>query len=203
MSARNRPVATSAPRSRNDSDEVLDQRFRELGACGLDPRGTTTLAGVAVERELADDQQPRGSCRRPRRPCCRPRRRRSAGSRPSRRRRDEIDLGVAVGHPDEHAQTGADLADHLAVDPDPGLGHSLHQRSHGGHPRPGVPLALSCRTEALASLLQDRTRAGSRTARSDLEHAGTHPAAVELGVAVPAASAQDRFMNRCRSHSTV
>ena len=39
---------------------------------------------------------------------------------------------VAVGHAHEHAEAGADLADHRAVDPDTRFGDTLDQRAHDG-----------------------------------------------------------------------
>ena len=102
MSARKRPVATVAPRASSSADDQLDQRLGLLRAGGVDVGRSATLAGVGVERELADQQHlgrstpavgaarasDDGSCdpRRPRTPAgprsCRP----ACGPRPRRRR---------------------------------------------------------------------------------------------------------------------
>ena len=55
MSARNRPVATGTP-SCERGDHRVDERLGVLGPCGLDPARAAALEGVAVERELADDE---------------------------------------------------------------------------------------------------------------------------------------------------
>ena len=56
ISAPNRPVATVAP-SRRSSSTSAGRAARRVGSRGGDPARSAALAGVAVERELADDEE--------------------------------------------------------------------------------------------------------------------------------------------------
>ena len=56
ISVRKRPVATVAPDVSQLIDHGLHQRLGVLGSCGVDPTRSAAAAGVAVQRELADDQ---------------------------------------------------------------------------------------------------------------------------------------------------
>ena len=63
MSAPNTPgldVRTAGPQG---GDQVLDQRLGDRAGCGRVPGGAAALAGVAVQRELADHQQRRARLR--------------------------------------------------------------------------------------------------------------------------------------------
>ena len=57
MSVRKRPVATGTPERGELPHERVDQRLGLLGPSGRDPTRAAATRGVAVERELADDQR--------------------------------------------------------------------------------------------------------------------------------------------------
>src|SRR5436190_5580920 len=106
-----------------------DETFGLLGGRGGRPRRAPAAPGVAVERELADDEG-------------------GAADRAEWRVHHPVGvvedaevphllgqlagdgLGVVVRHADEHAQARADLADNIGTDAHTGLGHALHERPH-------------------------------------------------------------------------
>ncbi len=57
MSVRNRPVSTVGAEGTERLDDPIDERLGVLGARGGDPARAPALRGVAVERELAHDEQ--------------------------------------------------------------------------------------------------------------------------------------------------
>ena len=147
MWARNRPVSTSAPRSRSASTNAVDQRLGDLGRGGRGPGGPAALAGVAVEGELADHQQRRAEV---------------GGGLSSSRMRSSCTLRAIVSAqsprvsvwvtPTQHQQAVGDRADHLAVDgrPTPGSpsapapacrSYDAHAGHAGCRARPGGPRA--------------------------------------------------------------
>ena len=110
ISAPNRPVATVAPSRRSSATSAVDDRFGVLGPGGRDPARAATLGGVAVERELADDEDLGAD----------------VGGGPVHHSRLVVEqakvaqavgelpgdgLVVVVGDADEHAQPAADPAD--------------------------------------------------------------------------------------------
>src|SRR5436190_8625529 len=109
--------------------ERVDETLGLLGGRGGRPRRAPAAPGVAVERELADDEG-------------------GAADRAEWRVHHPVGvvedaevphllgqlagdgLGVVVRHADEHAQARADLADNIGTDAHTGLGHALHERPH-------------------------------------------------------------------------
>ena len=126
MSAPNTPRSTCAPR-RSSSAQTASYAGSLTGpGRGRLPGGTTALARLAVERELADDQHGGPD----------------VGQRPLLAQQPEVpdlagrprDLGgpVAVGHAEVHEQARlVDRAHRLAVDGDRCLEDSLDDRAHG------------------------------------------------------------------------
>jgi hypothetical protein len=100
-----------------------------LGPGRGEPARAATLGGIAVERELADDEDlgadiGGGAVHHPGLVVEHPEVEEAVGERPGDGR------VVVVGHADEHAQPATDPSDLLAGDGHGGLGHSLHDRAH-------------------------------------------------------------------------
>ena len=115
MEVRNRPVATVAPSAAQLADDGVDQWFGVLGAGGGDPRRAPATRRVAVQRELADDQQRRvevggGQVHHPLLVVEHPQPPELLGHPPG-------DVGVVVvGDPEQHAQARADPSDLVLAD---------------------------------------------------------------------------------------
>jgi hypothetical protein len=135
ISVRNRPVGHGGAVGTETFDHSFDERFGLFGAGGGDPARTTTLRGVAVERELADDQHLTAdvgdrAVHHPGVVVEDPQTQELVGQLVGER------LGVVVGDPDEHAQSRADRAGDLPLgvvggpELDRGTGDTLHERSH-------------------------------------------------------------------------
>ena len=131
ISARNLPVATVAPRSRSVLDDVVDERLGLLRPGGGDPARPATGRGVAVQRELADDEDLGADVAR--------RAVHHAGvvvehAQVPHLAGDPLGVGrgVVVGHADEHAKPRADRPDDLGRPSTrhSRFGHSLHDSSH-------------------------------------------------------------------------
>ena len=105
-------MATVAPSRSQVINDRLDERLGVLGTRRVDPTRAATSAGVAVQRELADDQHLAAG----------------VGDRSVHHAVVVVDhpqapdlvgqlagvrLGVVVGHADQHAQAGTDRADDL------------------------------------------------------------------------------------------
>ena len=111
MSAPNTPVATGTPNSPSALSEGVDQWRGVLGRRGVDPARSPSPHGVAVQRELTDHE--RGAARVEQRAVHHARvvvehaQVRHLGRQ---LRGDRRIVGMRDAH--EHAQTGADLADH-------------------------------------------------------------------------------------------
>ena len=96
--------------------EALVERLGLLGRRGGDERGPVALAGVAVERELADEstsRSPSGSFMRPSASW------KTRSARTLSAKRSATASVVGVSHAEEHQQAGADGADLLPVDGGP------------------------------------------------------------------------------------
>ena len=114
---------------RDRGRERLDQRLREFGRRGGRPARPAAAGGVAVERELADDERGAAGVEQRRfiTPSASSKMRRFATLPASLAAISLVSVCVA---PDEHAEAGADLAHDLVTDRHPGLGDPLHQRAH-------------------------------------------------------------------------
>ena len=110
--------------------EALVQRLRLLGPGGGDVGGPVALAGVAVERELGDDQDLALAQRLVHPPV-------AVGEDPEGAhlvgQLVGVGLRVVVRDAEQHEQAGADLGHALAVRIHRRPAHPLHQRSHGRH----------------------------------------------------------------------
>jgi hypothetical protein len=100
-----------------------------LGPGGGEPARAAALGGVAVERELADDEDlgadiGGGPVHHPGLVVEHPKVDEAVGERPG------DGLVVVVGHADEHAQPATDPPDLLAGHGHRRLRHSLHHRAH-------------------------------------------------------------------------
>ena len=148
------PVSTWAPRARRPATTCVDERFGDGPGRGGVPGRAAALAGVAVERELADHQQRGadvGSADARRRGSAAPAAWRPAGPRPARCRRGSR-------RPGRRGPAGAvaDAADHDAVDRDARLTDPLHHSTHAGHGPPtgrSINARSAAAEEALALLL--------------------------------------------------
>lgn len=136
ISVRNRPVSDRGPARRQARSDSFDERFGVGRWCGLRPARPATLAGVAVQRELAHNQEGRTSVERADV-------HHAVGvvehAQPGQLRDQPICFValVGVGDADEDTESGADPADHLELgsgrDATPHLGRRdpLHDRTHG------------------------------------------------------------------------
>ena len=130
ISAPNRPVATVAPSRRSSATTRVDERLGVLGTGRGDPARAATLGRVAVERELADDEElgadvGGGPVHHPGLVVEQADVPQAVGELPG------DGLVVGVGHADEHAQA----RDRSAPTSSPAtrhrrLRHPLHDRAH-------------------------------------------------------------------------
>lgn len=106
-------------------DNRFDERFGDLSGCGLIPRRTSSLAGVGVQRELADHEKWRGD----------------VGARlfvVENSQRVKLSgkaagllEGVGVSDANEDDDAGpADFADAFTADDDPRFGDALDDGTH-------------------------------------------------------------------------
>ncbi len=111
----------------------LDQRLGLLGAGRIHPTGPTSPVGIAVQRELADHQDLTAGLGH--RTIHDPVRVRHDPQVPQlgRQLAGHV-LGVGMGDPHQHAQSGPDGPDHLTVHPHRRLANPLHHCSHRAIP---------------------------------------------------------------------